>query len=246
MIEKIEKIEKVFKILFLFGIGLVITSFFFEWYYYAYNINGISTIWSFNIIAGWTCLTNNSENYPGIVEIDFMFLLLYIFIIFLIVSIFVYILFEHQLFNKSDFYRKLKNLNYIFPIYLVLNFGLLMYFLYSLFQANLYFPFLKLYIIPENSETLYSLGPGYVLHTISFIFMFPFSIKLIQIPRKFKLKDSKIENDGLVEKHSKRIDFEKIIAKEKLKTDTKFMQFYNDRHQPGRVNLDEIQLEGDP
>ena len=246
MIEKIEKIEKVFKILFLFGIGLVITSFFFEWYYYAYNINGISTIWSFNIVVGWICLTNNSENYPGIVEIDLMFLLLYIFIIFLTVSIFIYISLEQQLINKSDFYRKVKNLNYIFPIYLVFNFGLLMFFLYNLFQANLYFPFLKLHIITEKSETLYSLGPGYVLHIISFIFMFPFSIKLLQIPRKFKLKDFKIENDSLIEKHSKNIDFEKIIAKEKIKTATKFTQFHNDRYQSERINLDEIKLEGDP
>ncbi len=247
MIENSEKIVRCFKILFLIGMGLVIASFFSDWYYYAYIINGTTMIWGYNIIAGWNCLSNNSENYLGIVEIDMIILSLYMFIFILAAISFIYISLEHPLFSKKDFYNKVKTLNYIFPVYLGFNLVILALFLFSLFQANFYFPFLKLYIISENSETLYYywLGPGCILHTISFIFMFPFSTIVLQIPRKFKLKENDIEIDNIIEECSKKIDFDKIIMKERIKKDTTFNRSSNGKLQKGKFNLDNIRLESE-
>jgi len=245
MIENSEKIVRCFKIFYIIGIGLVIASFFSEWYYYAYIINRITMIWGYNIIAGWNCITNNSINYPISIEIDLMLFLLYIFIFFLAVISFIYISLERPLFSKKNFYNKVKTLNYIFPVYLGFNLIILALFLFNLFQANFYFPFLKLYIVSEDSETLYWFGPGCILHMISFIFMFPFSAIVLQIPRKFKLKENKIEINKLIEVSSKNIDFEKIIMKERIKKDKTFNQSSNGKLQKGKFNLDNIRLESE-
>ncbi len=245
MIENSEKIVRCFKILFFIGMGLVIASFFSEWYYYAYIINGTTMIWGYNIIIGWNSLTNNSENYPGIVEIDMIILSLYMFIFILAAISFIYISLERPLFSRKDFYNKVKTLNYIFPVYLGFNLIILALFLFSLFQANFYFPFLKLYIVSEDSETLYWLGPGCILHMISFIIMFPFSTAVLQIPRKFKLKENKIEIDEIIAISSRKIDFEKIIMKERIKKDTTFNQSSNGKFQKEKFNLDNIRLESE-
>ena len=244
MIENSEKIVRCFKILYIIGIVLVIASFFSEWYYYAYIINE-TTIWGYNIVIGWNCLTNNSKGCPGIVEIDVVVLSLYVFIFVFSAISFFYISLEHPLFfSKKDFYNKVKTLNYIFPANLGFNLIILALFLFNLFQANFYFPFLKLYIISENSETLYYywLGPGCILHIISFIFMFPFSAIVLQIPRKFKLKENKVEIDKVIEESTKKIDFDKIIMKERIKKDTTFNRSSNGKLQKGKFNLDNIML----
>lgn len=240
-----EKSDNLFKILFIIGLGVIIISLFLDWYIYSYSIDSYFISWSFNLFDGWRCLTEQTSVIPALLDMNLMYLMIYLFLFVILTAVFVYFCFNSTLFEKKSYFEKIKSLSYIFLLFLLYNAFILISFFNSLIEAYLYFPFLELVVIPENSKTIYSLGTGFYFNIISFVLIFPYSVFVFTIPYKFKREAPEISIDETVKENSEQIDLDKIIQEVRIKSDKAFN--YNIQEikevEEQRDSIDKIKLE---
>lgn len=235
----VEKSEVFFRIIFVLGVSLIVFSFFLDWYYYSFYISDEGTMWGYNMFLGWVT-TSETENYPNIVNMDLLFIASYLAIVFLTIMVFVYISFDLPGIKKQTQYEKIKSLGIIFPICACFNLVFTVVFFWRLIEAQMYFPFLTLINNFDNSFISYSIGPGCMIHLCSFVLIAPYSCFMVFIPYKFKVakSDETIDND-YIENYGKKINLDKIVLKEKVKTE-KLVDFEEKEHE--ELNLNQINL----
>ena len=233
--------ERFFQLLFTIGVLLIIASFFFDWFLYAHIGSTIINAWGFNLFSGWTSYTSDTNNIPSLLEADILLISLYAFLVAFSAFALVYIKFEIPGMGKTKYYEKVKSLGIAFPIMAGFNLLISCMFLCSLVTSHLYFPFVVIGGAIDGPQMVYCIGPGLILHLATFPLVLPYSIFLSTLPFKFNVKEA-ISIENTIDRASKKIDYDKIILKEKINPKGNFPI---DEQDDQEIELDSIELGGE-
>ncbi len=215
-------LKSYFKTLYIIGIFISFLSLFFEWYsFQARSLDGeLVVFWNFHIILGWDTIFSpdawfneafrpRGEQFPIIIPI--------IYIIIMIIAMYsiLFIDLEHP-----NNFEKAKIYSYI-HIFLLLfgGFFICVIPIYYWFSQELFFP----YIIFNDFELEvifeYSVGLGYLLQSIAFTFILPYSFYYYYTTTHFEKRDVTLESalQNIISQVQESIDFDKLIAEERLK-----------------------------
>ena len=210
-----------FKYLYLAGWLLLFTSLFLEWYIFQVYSSGnkVLTNWNYNLFTEWTSLVSSSNSYnsrmrPSNLMVPFPIHVLFIGILFISGYSVLFKDIETQELNG------LSNYAYINLCLLALNLYYIFVFpMFYLMPQKLYFPYLLVKDPGSDLTYFYSIGPGYVLHIIGFILIFPYIMFYYQTVKRFESKANTPEN--LVQNYLRRVqeplDLDQLIAKEQVK-----------------------------
>jgi len=217
-----KKVKTKFRVFYLIGLLLQLSSFFLDWYYFQVYTNDkrLISYWSYNIIFEWSSLFSDNHTFNQSVRPENLSVPIEMSII----SVIAIMLSGYSILFKDP--ETTEELEKLYP-YAYLNFFVLCLNLYYivvfpimfLFPNKLYFPFL----LVKDPETKliysYGIGPGYILQIIAFMLIFPYALFYYQTINTFRLKKHSAEI--FVEKYIQQIqeplDVDKLIAKEESK-----------------------------
>jgi hypothetical protein len=209
-----------FKYLYLAGWLLLFTSLFLEWYLFqVYSGNKLLASWNYSFFTEWTTLISGGNSFntrmrPSNLMVPFPITLLFIGVLFVSGYSVLFKDLETQELNK------LSNYAYVNLCLLALNIYYIFVFpLFYLMPQKLYFPYLLVKDPHSELTYFYSIGPGYVLHILGFILVFPYAIFYYQTVKRFESKANTPEN--LVQNYLRQVqeplDLDELIAKEQVK-----------------------------
>lgn len=219
-----------FRIICQFGLCLLFISLFLEWYVFqAFDSNNkLIAYWAYNPIFGWSTIFSEDSaiNFllkPSAIQIPIIITGIYI--LTLILSTY------SLLFKDVERISEIEKLypyayTHIFLLALVSFFIFIFPILY-LIPNNLYYPFLQVKDKDIDVIYFYSIGPGYCLQIIGFIMIFPYFIFYYQTITKFKSEQdsSKKFIDNYIQQVKEIVNFDQLIANEKIKLEFKDRDF---------------------
>ncbi len=215
-------LKSYFKTLFIIGIFFSFASLFFEWYsFQARSLDGELVVnWSFHIFWGWDTIFSpdawfNEAFRPRGEQLSTIIPIVYIII--MIIAMYSILFMDLERPNK---FEKAKIYSY-FHLFLLLfsGFFICVVPIYYWLSQELYFP----YILFNNFELEvvfeYSVGLGYLLHSLAFTAIFPYSMYYYFTTIHFEKKDVSIESalQEIIKEAQESLDLDKLIAEEGLK-----------------------------
>lgn len=215
-------LKSYFKVLFIIGIFISFLSLFFDWYsFQAQSLDGeLVVFWNFHLFLGWNTIFSpdawfneafrpRGEQLPPIIPI------IYILIMIAAMYTILFIDLEHP--NK---FEKAKIYSYIHLFLLLFGgFFICVIPIYYWLSQELFFP----YIIFEDFELEvifeYTVGLGYLLQSLGFTVIFPYSLYYYYTTTHFEKKDVTLESalQNIISQVQESLDFDKLIAEERLK-----------------------------
>jgi len=216
-----------YKIIFVIGLLFGFASVFLDWYYFqGVNDSGeIVIYWIYSALFDWSTVFSQgaviNEFYePKNASIPVAIIIAFIVVIFLSAYSTLFLDME-----RKDNLNKLKNFGFV-NLFLVtlIGFFVLIYPLFFLLPNGLYYPFLVYYNYELEITLYYSLGPGYFLQLISFVFTFPYAMFVYSVINTFEKEQFSVENKINRDINNSRedLDLDKLIAREELKLESTF------------------------
>jgi hypothetical protein len=214
-----------YKIIFVIGLLFGFASVFLDWYYFqGVNDSGETVMcWVYSALFDWSTAFSQgaviNEFYePKNTSIPIAIVIAFLIVIFLSAYSTLFLDVE-----RKDNLHKLKNFGFV-NLFLVtlIGFFVLIYPLFFLLPNGLYYPFLVYYDYELEITLYYSLGPGYFLQLISFVFTFPYAIFVHSVINTFEKEQSSVENkiNRYISNTRENLDLDKLIAREELKLES--------------------------
>ena len=210
-------LEGIFKALYIIGLATIFSSLFLEMYYFQIVEEGtILASFSYSLFFGW---------HTDILEYDF--LTMYrpeVEIPFVITIIFLGLLSYCGYLLLRDSVEKQRNhllikQSYMLIFLLILDlFYIVAFPLFYLIPNGLYFPYLIFWDESLGWDFVYSVGPGYLLHTLGFLLTFTYAFHCWMISRKFKIqaRSKKVLLEKKLKKIHAPLDLDALISEEKV------------------------------
>ncbi len=217
--------KSVYKILSIIGFLLGFASVFLDWYY----IQAISeasgetiAYWIYNVLFDWSTPFSegalfNEAYQPKNATMPIAIVITFIITLFLSA----YSVLFHDV-ERGDNLIKVRRFNFVnLSLVTFIGFFVLIFPLFFLLPNGLYYPFL-LYRDYELEVTFYySIGPGYFIQFVSFVFTFPYALFNHSVISNFDKEHSSVEKtiNRYISSVREELDFDKLIAKEEYELD---------------------------
>ena len=214
-------IVRIYRMMFILGGIITFISCYIEWYHVeVFNETGQVVLeYSYNLFLGWKVV---DRIYPGALgilypksspmAIEFLFFYLAV----VVISIYI-ALFKGS--PKLQNPHKSKYTAYFLLTCIIMTLVIILYFFYGVVQEDeMHVPAL---IINDQSYEIViyqSIGIGFVLHLISFIFLFPLAWFQFRITSQFEVtkEDQKVKDDDMIE-----LNLDQLIAEENARRNSK-------------------------
>jgi len=230
-----------FKGLFILGICLSFLSLFFEWYsFQARDLEGkLVVFWNLYLFMGWNTIfpPNSWFNVvfmPNGDTVPFVMNVIYIGI--MLISVYSVIFSDLE---YSDNLEKGKKYAYVHILLLSLSgFYICIVPIYYLVSQELFFPYLVYMDFELEVTFYYSIAVGYILQCVAFSAMFPYSIYYYFTTTHFNNQNNTSETvlQTIITQVQESLDFDKLIAEEKVKLQLEPEEKKTIVHQEEEVN----------
>lgn len=211
-----------YKIIFVIGLLLGFASVFLDWYYFqGENDSGeVVAYWVYNVLFDWSTTFSQGAIINDFYAPKNASIPIAIVIAFLIVTILsaYSVLFLDA--ERKDNLARLKQFGFVnLSLVTLIGFFILIYPLFFLLPNGLYYPFLLYYDSELEITFYYSIGPGYFLQLISFVFTFPYAMFNHSIISSFKKEEFSAENtiNRYIKSVREDLDMDKLISQEEFK-----------------------------
>ncbi|MFW9873336.1 MAG: hypothetical protein ACFFG0_09555 [Candidatus Thorarchaeota archaeon] len=210
------------RLMLIIGLILLFISLFLEWYSFQVvdNNNELIASWSYSLFFEWTTelpqgIAVNEDYRP--LNLGVPLYLTILFMGMMILSGAIVVIRDLDTLKDSS---NMRYITYIFGFLLTLTFFYIVLFpVIYLFSNELYFPVVTIIDTELNTTTFYSIGLGYIIHLIGFVFIFPYS--LYSILRSVTLEKTRhlpeIHIEKIIRDIQEPLDLDECIAEEELR-----------------------------
>jgi hypothetical protein len=214
-------IVKIYRLMFVLGGLIAFISCFIEWYHVEIlNEMGQAVLeCSYNLFTGWSVVDRIysgalSEFYPKSSPIANEFLFFYLGIV--VISVYI-ALFKGS--PKLQNPQKSKYTAYFLLTSIIMMLVIILYFSFSIFsEEDMHIPALMINDQSYEVVIYQSIGIGFVLHIMSFIFLFPLAWVQFRMNAQFELinEDQKVRSEFMID-----LNLDQLIAEEIARSDSK-------------------------